>query len=204
MDPGLRLVLLCALSPLLMLVVHIAASRFLSSFGRQPLPQTVAILSIAVGWCLTMGAACVLILRLGVFGANVAFGFLYAANVCGALGYAYFHLFNMSETARRIRLLFEILQSRGITPRDLESRYRPQEIIKARLERFVASGQLCLREGRYYVKGKSLLWAAELVAWWARMIGFPHDFKVPDNVHTKLTWRGGGPEGGSSETWPFL
>jgi len=61
----------------------------------------------------------------------LAFAFL----VFNGVAYAYFHFFNMSETARRIRMLLQIRHAgaAGLRVQDLERAYSPRDMIEARL-----------------------------------------------------------------------
>lgn len=56
-----------------------------------------------------------------------------------SFGYAYFHVFNMSETARRIRLLNELCENNTIIR---NKKYTIEELIDRRLERLVELGQI--------------------------------------------------------------
>lgn len=59
--------------------------------------------------------------------------------------YTYFHVFNMSHTARRIQLLILQLQGR----RD-SSAYSPQIMLSLRLERLKKMSCICEKDGRLY------------------------------------------------------
>jgi hypothetical protein len=74
-----------------------------------------------------------------------------------SLAYSYFHFFNMSETARRMRLMIELyLSPNGLTPRELMSRYSAEEVVEVRLGRLLSIGQIIERNGRFYKAGRSL------------------------------------------------
>lgn len=93
--------------------------------------------------------------------------------VFNGMAYAYFHFFNMSETARRIRMLIQIHQAgpAGLRVTDLEREYSPQDMIEARLERLVKMGQLSLDSDNHYrVRGKLLLCAGRIMAGWRYLI----------------------------------
>jgi len=82
--------------------------------------------------------------------------------------YVYFHFNNMGETARRIRLLRELLSAgRPLTFDELVTRYGAHEIVERRLGRLLASGQVCLVDGRYIVANRSV----HVMAW---IIGISH------------------------------
>ncbi|MBF0351768.1 MAG: hypothetical protein HQM11_12115 [SAR324 cluster bacterium] len=75
-----------------------------------------------------------------------------------ALGYGYFHFINLGETARRVRLTRELLQSKnGLTHEELLQRYNAQEIIEKRLGRLLRKRQIQLENNRYYIRSKTML-----------------------------------------------
>lgn len=73
----------------------------------------------------------------------------------------YFHFLNMGETARRIRILRELYSAPGgLTLDEIISRYNAEEIIGRRLSRLVSSGQIALKNGKYYIGSPFMLFAA--------------------------------------------
>lgn len=70
----------------------------------------------------------------------------------GALGYGYFHFANLGETARRVRIVRELSESPdGLTLEEILKRYNAREIFDRRLRRLIGTGQIVLRDGRYYI-----------------------------------------------------
>lgn len=101
------------------------------------------------------------------------YALLFAFLVFNGIAYAYFHIFNMSETARRIRMLLQIRQTgpSGLRIQELEREYSPQDMIEARLDRLVKMHQLVLDDdGRYRASGQVLLLAGRAMAWWRRLV----------------------------------
>lgn len=81
-------------------------------------------------------------------------GALFAANLLcyGALGYGYFHFGNLGETARRVRIVRELLEAPGgLTLEQIVQRYDAREIFDRRLARLTGTGQIVLRDGRYFI-----------------------------------------------------
>lgn len=79
---------------------------------------------------------------------------LFAANaLCyGALGYCYFHFGNLGETARRVRIVRELAAAPGgLTLEQILRRYDAREIFDRRLARLTGTGQIVLRDGRYFI-----------------------------------------------------
>ncbi|MDT8448145.1 MAG: hypothetical protein RRB13_14730 [bacterium] len=96
----------------------------------------------------------------------------YLLVVYQGFGYAYFHFYNMSETARRIRLLILIYQGRLKRSEEAASAYSPEEMVRNRLGRLTAMGQLTQNEvGRYVAKGGILLFAAKMIAAYRQLLG---------------------------------
>jgi hypothetical protein len=79
-----------------------------------------------------------------------------------ALGYCYFHFINLGETARRIRIVRELYESPGgLTLEQISERYNSKTIIEKRLNRLLSNRQIVLRENRYYVGKKTVLFMSK-------------------------------------------
>src|SRR5512145_1901063 len=77
--------------------------------------------------------------------------------VCG--GYTYFHLLNMGETARRIRLLRELsgADAQGLTGAELAARYNSAEMLARRLDRLIGQGIVREDKGRLFLVKRGAL-----------------------------------------------
>lgn len=111
------------------------------------------------------------------FGLSVLFlinpGVMLANNllIYALLGYCYFHFVNMSETARRIRILTELsVAPGGLSLREILERYNAREVIDRRLVRLVNSGQVKYENGRYYTVNLTVLTMAIFMATAKRII----------------------------------
>jgi len=72
--------------------------------------------------------------------------------IYAALGYSYFNFLALGETARRIRMLIEIYNSKeGLCLEEILSRYNAREIVEKRIERLVNNGQLKCKDGKYFI-----------------------------------------------------
>jgi len=91
------------------------------------------------------------------------FAIFYAFIVYNSLGYAYFHLFNMTETARRIKILFEIKKNKGLAVEKLTEHYKSDFMIETRLHRLIELNQIEEVNGKYFIKGKFLLFATIMI-----------------------------------------
>ncbi|MBE9529413.1 MAG: hypothetical protein IME99_09265 [Proteobacteria bacterium] len=165
--------LILAISPLIILVTHSVFSR-INSLSRTPKSnQSICLLAIFV----TALPEAILLALFGLFcsvGTALLPTILYSVIVYLALGYTYFHLFNMSETARRIRLLYEI-KSGLYDPHGATGVGSAEQVplmsVTTRLERLVALGQIEERRGRYFLKGRTMLYGARVVRVWGMILG---------------------------------
>lgn len=75
----------------------------------------------------------------------------------GALGYCYFHFVNLGETARRVRIVRELLDSKdGLSMSEILKHYNASEIIRVRLQRLLKNKQIIQRNDKYFI-GKSII-----------------------------------------------
>lgn len=80
------------------------------------------------------------------------------------LSYGYFHFVNLSESARRIRLLREMEEARlGLTEAQILGRYNAAEILNRRLERLLSTGQIKEQNGRLFIANPVMLISARIV-----------------------------------------
>lgn len=95
----------------------------------------------------------------------IFFGF-YITNliIYALLAYCYFHFVNLGETARRIRLLRELYDSKaGLTMEEILKQYNANEIITKRIHRLLNNGQILLKDDRYYIGNKVMLWITKTI-----------------------------------------
>ena len=81
-----------------------------------------------------------------------------------ALGYCYFHFINLGETARRIRILIELLESGdGLTRNEILERYDASHIVNVRLQRMINKKQIIVHNDRYYIGKPIMLYMARAI-----------------------------------------
>ncbi len=81
-----------------------------------------------------------------------------------SLGYCYFHFVNLGETARRIRILRELLDAPGgLSLKDILKHYNAKEIVERRLERLLKKGQITVKNDKYYIARRQVLWISRLI-----------------------------------------
>lgn len=175
-NPFDAFIILLALTPLGMLALHAAAGRVLRLIAPDIQPQLTVIICAAIG-LFPMAAGLWHFYLGGLAGMTVdlLFGAVFATIVYGALAYVYFHLFNMSETARRIKILSLLYRDGALDKGGLGSGYGAKEMLEARLERLISTGQIREFGGRYIQDGKVLYLAARVVSIWAWVLGMPFE-----------------------------
>lgn len=169
MNPALKMIILLACSPLIVFLVHMAIARLM----RNRSAQIAVIISAFLGEIIM---ALLLWYFIFCFSAGLTAGFattvFYAFIIYNLLAYTYFHLFNMSETARRIRILYEIDKKGALSQAEIAAIYGTSDILDIRLERLLAARQLEYADGRYRLHGRLLYFASVAVAVWRDILGF--------------------------------
>ena len=168
----LRLLLILLSSPLVILTVHMAFSRM---FKNKYSPQVVAVKSLLSGY-IPMAVLIQLFVmddRGGELANGRTIAWLYCAIVYTSIAYTYFHFFNMSETARRVRILYEINRAGSLNYKDIRELYSTPDIVGVRIQRLIQMKQLKKEsDGRYSLDGRLLYYTARFVAAWRGLIGF--------------------------------
>lgn len=176
-DPFDSFIILLALTPFWMLALHAVAGRLVRLILPAVHPQMTVIICAGVGlFPMAIGLWQIYLGGLSGSAPDLVFGMIYAFIVYGALAYAYFHLFNMSETARRIKILSILHREGAMDKGRFAVGYGAQDMLSARLERLRSAGQIRETGGRYVLEGKALYLAARAVALWAWVLGMPFDF----------------------------
>ena len=84
--------------------------------------------------------------------------------IYGALGYGYFHFVNLGQTARRVRILRELLEAdHDLSEADILERYNAREIVRLRVGRLLGSGQVVSAERRYTIGRPTMLIFSRLI-----------------------------------------
>lgn len=156
-----------------MAVMHGLLIRIFRVAGITVPNQLAAAAGVAVGF-VPMGIA-TWFAHLGGFvkPADLAITAGYSFSVYVVLGYCYFHLFNMSETARRVRILYEINRRKRLTGAELSGIYGAGQMLENRIERLVSTGQIKKSGERYMISSRWLYNAARLFAIWGRILNLP-------------------------------
>jgi hypothetical protein len=161
-----RLFALLLASPMLMLAVHMTVQRL----APHPSRQISAVRALLASYLPAAVLLWACVLRGRPDAAAIASTSCYAFLVHTCFAIAYFHLYNMSETARRIRILHVIGAAGSLPAEQVTSLYGTADIIASRLHRLVAMGQLRFEGGRYAIDGKLLYAAARIIRLWRRTL----------------------------------
>lgn len=152
-------------TPLWALLLHALLLR--STYGGKLARQKLAFVSCLLAVTFATYAALLVDFFLIQGDGKSAF---FCASISAMLAHLYFHVFNMSETARRIRLILEIKSGQPV------GEYRDETMLEKRLERLFALGQLEMRDGRIRSRRTVLRSVALLVEAHERLL-FPARFK---------------------------
>jgi len=81
-----------------------------------------------------------------------------------SLGYCYFHFINLSITARRIRILRVLYETKeGLSLNEIMHRYNAKDMIEIRINRMLNNGQIMFKNNKYFIGKPLMLYMAKLV-----------------------------------------
>ncbi len=158
----MQILILGLLSPLFCILLSAIYFRTPLYDPKKAPQKSVALIVLAVpvllalyGWWAEMG-----------YGEILYLGFV---SLC--FSYSYFHLFNMSETARRIRMLRRIyLKGGAVNAKSLENEYSAEHIVKVRIQRLMDTGVLThSADGSIKISRGALYYATQLIRFWRWM-----------------------------------
>lgn len=141
------------ISPLTVFLIQAVINRVLVTQS----PQARTILSMVLGYPVFFGV--LYFIPFSHEERTFAFyGYVFLAYSFSS--YTYFHIFNMSETSRRVRMLMAIQNEKTQNLKNLGEIYDERQMIQARLNRLVSLRQIKILEGLYYPKGRIFLWTS--------------------------------------------
>lgn len=137
------------LAPFVILLSHWAGTRL--GLGENTSPQ-----KCATFYCLTVGTLLILIMQVRLRLSPLA---LLASSVLIAeMAHIYFHFFNMSESARRIRILIHCYQGKPIPP----NTHNNEDLFLRRIARLENVGAI-RKDGSRYCMVRGWLYGASLL-----------------------------------------
>ena len=163
-------VLFC--SPLFAFISHLTFARLVSLLKLKPSPLLIAALGVLLGYFVGGIIVWRTMLESMANNSDRFWAALYGTLVYGGLAFSYFQFFAMTETARRIRILYELKLCGKTTRNEIESRYGAENMLSLRLERLIAWKQLRCADDRYLLKGRALYYIARIIEAWAKLLGF--------------------------------
>lgn len=170
MDTLTSSLILLLFSPVLILVLHIVTSRTVRYFKWQAPTQKLALVCIVLG-NFPMGLLVWFFVLRHLDLVDQFWGAVYCILVYNALGHVYFHLFNMTETSIRVRLLREIdVQEQTIE--EVIGRYDPSNSVGVRMQRLEDIGVVKQSNGRYYLQTQWLYYVGIVCRAWGFLLGF--------------------------------
>jgi len=161
----MALALFCLFSPGLTFLAHVFVERSLFRWMRPRSRQNtlVKFLLIVSG---IYGLLAVWLLTPKYFSPlEIFFNFSYTFITTLGFGYAYFHFFNMSETARRIHILvliYEHTYLKNETAKKELVAYDASKMVSIRIDRLVQMGALELKNDKYITRAGGLALMATL------------------------------------------
>lgn len=157
-------------------ILHRSGHRRAEQKARRQLPtQGIALRAVLTTLFLALSA----LVTIAALGGIPLAWCIWAAVVLSGMGYCYWLLVCITESARRYIIADMIANQPGITPDEIVSKYNRYQIIAARLERLEHWGTL-KRNNDYYLAHPTLMLAASvLVRSWAQVLGFawPQGFR---------------------------
>lgn len=155
--------LVALLSAVSLFVLHGALQRFMTKLPRQ----RAGMIACAAGV-----VPLLLLVRAMPESVATCAGAVYLVVFYACAAYTYFLIYNMSETARRVRLVREIDRRKSMSEAELRVAYKDNEVVDARLERMTAMGHLRDKGGRYVVGSFVFHSAARILDLWRGVLGY--------------------------------
>ncbi len=96
----------------------------------------------------------------------LAFLFVFSTNfiIYLSLGYCYFHFINLGVTARRIRILRELYETKkGLSLNEIMQRYNAKDIVEMRINRLVNNGQIIFKNNKYFIGKPIMLYIVKVI-----------------------------------------
>ncbi|MBK6647401.1 MAG: hypothetical protein IPG44_16910 [Anaerolineales bacterium] len=162
--------LLLLISPALILALHIITSRTARYFNQPVSAQKLALVCILLG-NLPLGLLEWFLVLRYLDLAGQLWGAVYCILTYNAIGHVYFHLFNMTETSIRVRLLREI-DAQGQTINEVIDRYNPSNSVGVRLQRLQDIGVVKQAGDRYFLQSRWLYYVGLVCRAWGVLLGF--------------------------------
>jgi hypothetical protein len=165
----MKALLLVFISPFAILAFHALLVRIMAWRRSKMSNQAVAVLAVA------LFNVPLFIVALCVIGPDFV-ALLYLLVAVNSVGYSYFTLFNMSETARRIKVLLGIRSQRVKRLSDLSQYYSTEQALEVRLQRLEKISQITRMEnGNYMIRNRLMYCVSYLIPAFRTLLGFTNE-----------------------------
>lgn len=147
------------LSPLIALVVNVCMQMISIHLSHRT--GLSIIIGLLIGWCVALVLLCILSNSYFIMDCGTCFVSYLALSFC------FWAFLNLNITSLRIRILRELLkESQGLKTDVLLQYYSPNELIKKRILRLEALGQIRRKNGKWVLHSRKLLvlvWVTSLL-----------------------------------------
>ena len=162
----MKILLLVLISPFALLLFHALMARILTWRGSKMSNQAVAVTAIGLFNVPLIAAAWAIV-------GPDSVGLFYIVFTVNCIAYSYFTLFNMSETARRIKVLLGIRSEKVKRLGDLTQYYSTEQALEVRLLRLEKISQITrLENGNYVIRNPLLYYVSFLIPIFRKLLGF--------------------------------
>ncbi len=166
MNLYLKIFILLIASQLFLFIAHVIILRRMTHKNLAFSPQLI-VMKYAILCNLPMFLGALFLIKNSniktMDAVNTAF---YCLIVYNCLAYTYCHFFNMGDTGRRIRILYELNIAGRLKYDDLENKYGVKNILEARLKRLVDMGQVKKLNDKFFIESKFLYYIGSIVLKW--------------------------------------
>ena len=145
-----------ALLPIITFIINVISQVCICRYVTRISLLKSLYIGFAIGLCSLISAELYYLTQASLFfSANIG-SILVNIITYSALGYGYFHFVNLGETARRIRILRELYDSKGgLSMKGILAKYDAGQIVN--------NGQIIFNDGKYYIGSPLMLWIAKII-----------------------------------------
>lgn len=144
-----KVILLLICSQIFLFLLHIAVLRILIKKKASFSPLSVVVKCALFGNIPLLLIAWFLLAKGKIDAYGIINGIIYVLITYNILAYSYSHIFNMSETARRIRILYELGIGGSFRYNELIDKYGAKDMFDVRLERLKGMNQIAEHNGHF-------------------------------------------------------
>lgn len=164
-----ELMLFLIIVPFILLAVHILAIKLINLLkinisSQKLLAYCIFLLNLPV----VLVSTCII----GLNNEGLIAGVVYTLMVYNSIAYCYFQVFNLSDTARRIKLLIGIKTLQIKNLKDINNYYDSGNILAIRLDRLEQLSQVKKDgSGSYILNGRSFYVVAHIIKMFRKILG---------------------------------